>query len=211
MPKFYDVTLPITDGMIVYPGDRDVQFRRTFTIERDGFNWSEISCGTHIGTHMDAPRHFVKDGATLDAFPPDLMISQVEVVETDADMISAAVLKGMKIEDWRSVFFKTKNQALWRREQREGFIPQFVSLDRSAADFLVGKGTRLVGIDYRSIESHGSRDYPVHKILLGNGTFIIEGLYLNEVPSGGYDLYCLPLKLSAADGGPVRVILSRAL
>jgi len=208
MPRYYDVTLPITDNAIVYPGDREVSFKRTFTIEKNGYNWSELSCGTHLGTHMDSPFHFVADGRTLDDLPYELMISDVEVVETDADMISAAVLKDVKIDDWRSVFFKTKNQELWRREKTEGFIFDYVSLDASAADYLVEKGTRLVGIDYRSIEGFNLPDYSVHKILLGNGTFIVEGLYLNDVPAGRYNLYCLPLKLAAADGGPVRVILS---
>jgi arylformamidase len=207
MKKYFDVTLPIHDGMIVYPGDLEVRIKKTHTIERDGYSWSSISSGTHIGTHIDAPCHFVKGGATMDDFPIDLMVGEVEVVEISNDMVTAAELSAKKIRDWNAVFFKTKNQKLWPREKEEGFIRDYVSLTKDAAEFLAEKRTRLVGIDYRSIEGFDVHDYPVHMVLLGHGAYIIEGLFLNEVPAGRHKLYCFPLKLASADGGPARVII----
>lgn len=204
MTKFYDVTLPIVDDMIVYPGDQPVRYRRTHTIEKDGYNWSEISCGTHVGTHIDAPVHFALTGANLDAMPYDLMVSEAIVVEIHDDTITADTLKKTAVNDWRIILFKTRNQELW---QLKDFSKDYVSLTPDAAEFLVNKGTKLVGIDYKSIETFDTHDYPVHKILLGNNVFVIEGLYLNDVPAGRYKFYCLPMKLSAADGGPVRVLL----
>ena len=201
---FYDVTIPISHGMTVYPGDLEVIYERQTSIEKEGYNWSRISAGTHIGTHMDAPVHFIKDGATMDDLPMDLMISEASVVETQAEMISREVLEHIKLKDWRVVFFKTKNQELWKRKE---FVPDFVSITPDGAEYLVKKGVRLVGIDYRSIETHYTHDYPVHKTLLGSGAFIIEGLYLNNVTAGRYKLYCLPLKLDKGDGGPVRAVL----
>lgn len=204
MKKIYDVTIPVYDGMIVWPGGREVSIKRSQTIEKDGYNWSQIEAGTHIGTHVDAPVHFIKDGGTLDDFPLDLMIGGVSVVECNDDMVSAAFLEKLSLPDWRAVFFKTKNQRLWKLDK---FSEDYVSLTPDAALFLVKKKTELVGIDYRSIETFDTHDYPVHKILLGNGTFIIEGLCLNDVPQGRYNLHCLPLKLRSSDGGPVRVLL----
>jgi arylformamidase len=105
-----------------------------------------------------------------------------------------------------AVFFKTKNQKLWELKE---FSNDFVSLSPDAAEALVDLGVKLVGIDYKSIESFYAGEYPVHKALLGNGIFIVEGLYLNEVPPGRYDLYCFPLRLDDADGGPARILLAR--
>jgi len=206
MTRFYDVTLPIADGMIVYPGDRPVRFRRTRTIARDGYNWSEIECGTHLGTHIDAPAHFIEGSATLDEIPLDVMLGEVEVVEIDAGMIDRAALERMRINDWRAVFFKTRNQSLWKLDQ---FSEEYVSVTPDGAQFLVTKGARLVGIDYRSIECFETHDYPVHRTLLGSGAFIVEGLYLNDVRAGRYRLHCLPMKLKDGDGGPARVILEK--
>ncbi len=204
MRRFYDATLPIFEGMVVYPGDQPPVFRRTHTIERDGYNWSEIHAGTHLGTHLDAPVHFIEGGATLDDAPLEILLGEVTVVETDAEMIDAALLSGLKLNDWRALFFKTHNQSLITLDH---FSEDFVSLTPDAAQYLVERGTRLVGIDYRSIEAFDANDYPVHKTLLGAGAFILEGLCLNEVPAGRYRLHCLPLRLRAADGGPVRVVL----
>jgi arylformamidase len=204
MTTFYDVTLPITDNMIVYPGDQPVHYQRTHTIEKDGYNWSEMSCGTHIGTHVDAPVHFAPNGLDLDVMPYDLMISEATVIETNDEMITASTLAKANINDWRVVLFKTRNQKLWHLKD---FSKDYVSLTPDAAELLVKNHTQLVGIDYKSIESFYTHDYPVHKTLLGNNIFIIEGLYLNNVPPGRYKFYCLPMKLAAGDGGPVRVLL----
>lgn len=206
MQRFHDVTLPVFEGMVVYPGDQPLRFRRTHTIERDGYNWSELHAGTHLGTHLDAPVHFIEGGGTLDDAPLELLLGEVTVVETAAPMIDAALLATLKLDDWRAIFFKTRNQPL---NELDRFCEEFVCLTPDAARFLVERGTRLVGIDYRSIEAFDAHDYPVHKTLLRTGAFILEGLYLNEVPAGRYRLHCLPLKLRAADGGPARVVLER--
>lgn len=205
MKKIYDVTRSISNEMLVYPGDRKVVYRRTKTIADNGYNWSEIEAGTHIGTHMDAPLHFVKNGASLDDFPFDLMATKACVVETDAKMLDRKTLSKLRPKSWRVVLFKTKNQKLWKKSS---FSENFVCLAPDGAEFLVEKGTKLVGIDYLSIEAHDAHDYPVHNILLPKNVFIIEGLYMNKVPAGNYNFFCFPLKLHKGDGGPVRVVLT---
>lgn len=204
MARYYDITLPITDGMIVYPGDDPVHVTRTRTIAEHGYNWSSLSCGTHLGTHVDAPNHFVEQGKTLDDLPLDLFLGKVAVVEIHAPMVTREVLATVNLDDWRAIFFKTRNQSLARLDH---FSEAYVSLTPDAAEYLVHKGTQLVGIDYRSIESFETHTYPVHHTLLGAGAWIIEGLDLRDVPEGMYRLHCLPLKLEHGDGGPVRAIL----
>ncbi len=204
MKRFYDITLPIEGGMKIYPGDMDVSIDRMMKIENDGCDVRELHFSSHVGTHIDAPCHFVKGAKTLDDMPYELMIGEVEVVETDADMIDRKVLENQNIQDWNAIFFKTKNQSLWNLDE---FSKEFVSLTPDAADLLVEKGTKLIGIDYFSIETFHTHEYPVHMKLLQNDIFIVESLYLNDVSAGRYKLYCFPLRLSNADGAPLRVIL----
>ncbi|MBT3181221.1 MAG: cyclase family protein [Deltaproteobacteria bacterium] len=204
MKKFYDVTLPIENGMKVYPGDMNVSIDRIAKIEDDGCDVRELHFSSHVGTHIDAPCHFIEGAKTLDDMSFDLMVGEVQVVETDADVIDRKVLKNLKIDYWKVIFFKTKNGALWSLDK---FSENFVSLTKDAAEFLVEKGTKLVGIDYFSIETFHTHEYPVHKKLLGNDIFIVESLYLNDVPAGRYNLHCLPIRLSRADGASARIIL----
>ncbi len=105
------------------------------------------------------------------------------------------------------VLFKTPNTALWRKP---GFQADYVALTATAARLLVDMGTQLVGIDYLSVDAYAQQDFPVHRILLGAGVVIVEGLDLSAVPPGQYELLVLPLLLAGGDGAPARVVL-RAL
>lgn len=204
MKRFYDVTVPIKNGMIVYKGDAGVSVKRIESIADGRCNLSAMSLGAHTGTHMDAPHHFVDGGRTIDSFPPELMVTDANVIEINADAIGERDLSDLRLPDWDVVFFKTRNGALWGKSE---FSTEFVALAEGGARFLIEKGTRLVGIDYLSVERYGSKDHAVHKALLGSGIFIVEGLYLNDVPAGRYRIYCFPLKISGCDGAPARVLL----
>lgn len=205
MARFYDVTVSIRDGMFVYKGDAGVSVKRIKTIADGGCNLSAMSIGVHTGTHVDAPHHFIDGGRAIDSFPAELMVTDANVVEIDADAIGERDLRDLRLPDWNAVLFKTRNRVLWERRE---FSTEFVALAEGGARFLVERGTRLVGIDYLGIEKFGSKDHAVHKALLGRGIFIVEGLYLNDVPAGRYRLYCFPLKIAGSDGAPARVVLS---
>jgi arylformamidase len=98
----------------------------------------------------------------------------------------------------------TDNSRRW--DARE-FQRDFTYLTEDAADLLVERGLRAVGMDYLSIERFGSTDFPVHRRLLGAGVFVIEGLDLRAVEPGRYTLVCLPLKFPDLDGAPARAVL----
>lgn len=192
--RILDVSVPVRPGMIVYPGDPDVRLERVSSIAGgDGFNLSRLDLGVHSGTHVDAPLHFVEDGASVETLPLDVLVGPCVVV---AGLEVAAVPAGAE-----RVLFKTPNGRLWERDE---FSEDFVALDGDAARALVSRGVRLVGIDYVSIG-----DEEAHRVLLGAGVVAVEGLDLRAVEPGAYRLVCAPLKLAGAEGAPARVLLLR--
>jgi arylformamidase len=192
--RIVDVSVPVRPGMIVYPGDPEVRLERVSSIEDgDGFNLSRLDLGVHSGTHVDAPLHFLADGAAVETLPLDVLVGPCVVVDGHD---AAAVPRGAE-----RVLFKTQNGRLWERDE---FTEDFAELDGEAARALVAAGVRLVGIDYLSIG-----DEEAHRILLGAGVIAVEGLDLREVEPGEYRLVCAPLKLEGAEGAPARVLLLR--
>jgi len=192
--RIVDVSVPVRPGMIVYPGDPEVRLERVSSIEDgDGFNLSRLDLGVHSGTHVDAPLHFLADGAAVETLPLDVLVGPCVVVD---GLDAAAVPRGAE-----RVLFKTQNGRLWERDE---FTEDFAELDGEAAQALVAAGVRLVGIDYLSIG-----DEEAHRILLGAGVIAVEGLDLREVEPGEYRLVCAPLKLEGAEGAPARVLLLR--
>lgn len=205
--KIYDITVPISNALPVYPGDPAIHIERIQSLEKgDIARVSHLSFSTHIGTHIDPPYHFIKDGVPLDQAPLDIFIGPARVVDVgDAASIDAALLATFNLEGASRVIFKTRNSRLWREASE--FQKDFVYLETDAAEALVARGVKLVGIDYLSIEKFGFDKPTTHWTLLGNNVFIVEGLDLNEIAPGDYELICLPLKIKDGDGGPARVVL----
>jgi arylformamidase len=160
-----------------------------------------------MGTHVDAPLHFVDGAESVDQFNLSTLIGRVHVVDLRGETaITAAKLEAIGItRRARRVIFKTDNSQLWHDEQSE-FFEDYVALQPDAAEWLVERGIQLVGIDYLSIAPFHD-GVPTHRILLKAGIVILEGLNLWSIPSGRYTLYCLPLNLKGSDGAPARVIL----
>ncbi len=208
--KIHDLTVPIHEGMPVWPGDDPVVLRRRAKIEEGAHaNVSFMSLSAHTGTHVDAPYHFIADGSKVHEMPLDVLIGPALVVEVpeavsviDADQIASMNLR----PGTTRILFKTRNSRFWNLKE-EVFQTQFVGIDQGAAQMLVELGVKLVGIDYLSIAPY-KNSKPTHDVLLGAKMVIIEGLDLREVNGGAYTLYCLPLKLQATDGAPARVILT---
>jgi arylformamidase len=198
-----DVTVPIRPGMAVWPGDPEVEVGLAAAIA-DGApaDVTRIALGAHTGTHVDAPRHFLPGGAGVDALPLDALVGPCLVVEAAGargelgpDTL-AAVPAGTE-----RVLLKTANSELWAQP---GFVEDHASLSAAAAEEVVRRGIRLVGIDYLTI---GGED--AHRILLAAGVVPLEGLDLRAVSPGPYLLACLPLALAGADGAPARTVLLR--
>jgi arylformamidase len=207
--KFYDISLPIHPGLPVWPGDPSIVVTREASIsEGSDANVSSIACGVHVGTHVDAPLHFIEGGDAVDRLDLNTLIGRVHVLDCrGVKTITADLLESRAItKRARRLIFKTDNSQLWQEQPRD-FFEDFVAVQADAAEWLVARGVRLVGIDYLSIAPYHA-GVPTHKILLGAGIVVIEGLNLHGVPPGRYNLICLPLHLKGSDGAPARVILT---
>jgi len=208
MTEFFDITRTLRNGMAVWPGDPEFRQRRVIQIKEGGStNVTEICLGTHTGTHVDAPLHMDDSGGDAAAIPLGSLVGPARVVQMDAKTsIRAADLSPL---DWAGVerlLFKTRCSSL----PESHFDRDFVSLEADAAEFLANRGILLVGTDAPSVDSFDSADLPSHRILTGHGIVILEGIRLDAVPPGDYFLACLPLKLTGADGSPVRAVLWRS-
>jgi arylformamidase len=206
--RTYDITLTISPEMIVWPGDPKVDIKRISSIDSgDNANVSQISMSCHTGTHVDAPDHFMNNGKTVESLSLDLLIGRAYVLYLpDVNLITASVLMDADIPPrTRRLLFKTRNSDFWASGNKE-FQTEFVGLSVDAAELLVDRNVKVVGIDYLSIAPY-KQGKPVHTILLDAGVVVIEGLDLSRVSQGRYTLHCLPLKLGGADGAPTRAIL----
>ena len=207
----YDVTVPISNELPTWPGDPSVQLTVWRSLSSgDSANVSMLNFGAHTGTHVDAPAHFIEGAAMIESLPLDVLIGEAQVVEVPDDMRvinEEFVLANCPLATTR-VLFKTRNSAFWSESEPE-FHTDFTYLDLNAAQRLVEQGIKLVGIDYLSIEKYDSPKHETHLALLSYGVVIVEGLNLTDIPTGHYELICLPLRVRTAkgDGAPARVVL----
>jgi arylformamidase len=205
----YDVTVPIRSSMPIYEGDPPVKIEAASSlVNGDSANVSFLHLGAHTGTHVDAPAHFIEGAAKIDSLPIDTLIGPARLIQVPDDRteIDSQFLSTCDLENVERIIFRTRNSAFWNGE---GFRKDFTHLLPEAAEMLVNRGVKLVGIDYLSIEKFHSGHHRTHIALLSRGVVIIEGLNLSSVPAGDYELICLPLKIAegAGDGAPARVLL----
>jgi len=202
-----DVSMPLYSGMPAFPGDPlfDVEPVRS-RARGDPYNISRVSMGSHAGTHVDPPIHFVPGGRDLDGVDLESLSGPCRVVEVPPGTGSVARREVDAVPPGTErVLFRTANSDRWR--ERLEFFPDYVALDPSAADALVARSVKLVGIDSLSVERDATGQFPVHHRLLGAGVLILEGLLLGDAPAGAYEMRCLPLRVRHGDGGPARVVL----
>jgi arylformamidase len=202
-----DVSIPLKSGMVHWPGDPEVKVDRVLAIERgDQANVSSISMGSHTGTHMDPPFHYVPGGVTLDQMPLDTAIGPARVIEIeDPQSAKPAELARHDIEPGERILLKTRNST--RAWSTDNFFADFVYISRPGAEYLAERGVRLVGVDYLSVGGFYADGDEIHKTLLGAGIWILEGLNLAAVEPGHYELVCLPIRILHADGAPARAAL----
>jgi arylformamidase len=201
--KIYDISIPIRPGMIVYEGNPGVHLERVDSIPEGAHaNVSRLDLGAHTGTHVDAPIHFIEGAPGSESVELAPLIGPAVVVgatEATADL-DEQTLAGLDIpRGAERVLLKTTNGRLW---ERDTFTRDFIRLTGDGARYLIGRGVRVVGIDFLSIG-----DAEAHRELLGNGVIPVEGLDLREVEPGEYQLVCLPLRLVGSDGAPARAVL----
>jgi arylformamidase len=206
--RIYDVTVRLKEGMATYAGTEPgpvLDFHSR--IERgDSANVSALSLGSHTGTHVDAPDHFLDNGLTVESIPAEHLIGPALVVEYAGESdITANDLDLLSIPPATTrLLVKTRNGSFW---DDDAFHPEFIGFDDTAGPWLADRGMVLVGIDYMSIEKFRSPTHAVHHALLAKRAVLLEGLDLREVPPGEYFLVCAPLPVVGADGAPARCFL----
>lgn len=202
-----DVSMPLRGGMARWPGDPGFRLRRTAEIASgDGLNLSRLEMSAHVGTHVDAPLHFLAEGEGIDRMPPELMAGRARVVLIeDPESVKPSDLEHLGIRRGERVLLKTRNSdAPWTEEP---FREDFVYLSTEGAAFLAGAGVGLVGIDYLSVGGYRKNEIDVHRVLLSAGVWVVEGLNLMEATSGFCELLCLPLRIPGGDGAPARALI----
>jgi arylformamidase len=203
----HDISVPVRPGMIVWENEIPVELEPIFTLEKDAAAVSRLSLGTHTGTHVDPPRHFVLGGGGVHEMPLDAMIGPCVVRRfTERYEITARHLDEANIpEGTTRLLLATPGADLWELPE---FRMDYTGLSFDGAEWCVRRGIRLVGIDYLSIErADSSNAFKTHHTLLGAGVVVLEGLDLRGVPEGDYTLICLPLKIWDGDGAPARAAL----
>ena len=210
--KTIDISLSIHPSMPVWPGDPHIDLHQVSTIANgDTSNVSQLTMSVHTGTHIDAPKHFIDSGLTVDQIPLEQLIGEVLVLEIDydVDIISDHILQSHPnkalLEAATKVLFKTRNSNLWA-EKPTVFDKNYVGIDTSGARYLQQLNLDLIGIDYLSIAPFNETSSP-HQILLSGGSVLLEGLNLSAVTGGVYELFCLPMNITGCEGAPARVML----
>lgn len=207
-----DLTHELANGMPIYPGDPAPLFESYSTIEKNGVNLTRLVLGSHTGTHVDAPIHFVLGGIPLDKIPVSQFAGEAYV----ADLSELPIGSGITEQDLSSklegivhpddiVICYTGCSKIWGNDKMRR---NFTYLTGSAANYFVSKKVRAVGIDCLSVEKFASPEPVAHKALLANGIYIIESLSDGLVPFAGKRIFfeCFPIKLQGGDGSPARAI-----
>lgn len=205
-----DISVPIKHAMTVYRGNPKVRIQPAMTLRRDGVNLSELCLGSHTGTHVDAPVHFIEGGIGIDQVSLDRFIGPAWVADLRRvrRAITADDLRRARIpKDSERVLLRTANSRWWHPARP--FRTDFVYLAPDGADWMAEHGIKLVGIDYLSIEGYGVSGAPTHRRLLGAGIPILEGLDLFRVAQGRWRLAAFPLRIQRGDAGLARAVLWR--
>ncbi|HMK47106.1 MAG TPA: cyclase family protein [Methanocella sp.] len=202
--KIFDISVSLYNGMPVFPGDPVPDIKRVMQTPKDPGNVSLLTMGSHTGTHVDPPLHFVHQGLPVDQIPLDHLYGKAEVLDLTGvkEGISADDLQRARPKE-KILLFRTKNSGLWKYND---FNKDFVYLDESGARWIVENHIKTIAIDYLSIGKF-SDGHTVHHILLDAGVTVVEGVNLSEVSPGAYTFACLPIKIRDGDGAPARTIL----
>lgn len=208
-----DLTQNLANGMPIYPGDPSPSFESYATLDKNGVNLTRLTLGSHTGTHIDAPIHFIRGGIGVDLIPPSKLIGEAYVINLSQKPIGSGItsldlrskLEGVIKED-DIVICYTGCSDRWGDES---VTSNYTYLTEDAAKYFVSKKVRAVGIDFLSVEKFKAKDPVAHKTLLGSGIFIIESLSSTVKRFAGKRvlLICLPIKLQGGDGAPSRVVV----
>jgi arylformamidase len=200
----YDLSPIIRLDTPVWPGDTPFQSRLTWSIA-DGasVNLSAITTTPHLGSHADAPFHTEPRGDGMSEMPLERYLGLCRVVRVPPQpLIEPRHLEGIDLSNPARILFKSESV-----RDRRSFPERFTALSPETAALLAEKGVLLVGMDTPSVDPFDSKTLDAHHALFNGGVAILEGLVLDGVPEGIYELIALPLRLAGLDASPVRAVL----
>ena len=205
--RILDISVPVVNGGVVYPGNPEIRIEPHSELGKGASsNVSRISFGSHTGTHVDAPRHFLEAGSTVDRLPLNALIGPAQVIAFPDDVMSVTAehLQRNTLQGVERVLIRTRNSTFITDR---AFHPDFTYIAPDGADYLASLGVKLVGVDYFSVEQFHSGHHRTHRTLLERGIVIVEGLDFSGIEPGKYAFCCLPLRLEGLDGAPARAVL----
>ncbi len=211
--EIIDITAPVSSESVMWPG-QDAPSREYLsrTDRGDPSTVSVWRMSAHTGTHADARMHFIPGGWTIESLKLSRCVGPCWLVDLThvEGHVTRADLEAAEAAGATRLLLKTRNSDDGLMS-REGFVEDYVAIDREAAEYLVEIGVEMVGVDYLSVEPFEDKEFNIHHTLLGADMILVEGLLLSGVEPGEYFLACLPLKLEGSDGAPARAILVRGL
>ncbi|MCC7359127.1 MAG: cyclase family protein [Anaerolineales bacterium] len=206
--QIYDVSLGITPTLPVWPGNPGIELARVNDMRAGASsNVSRLALGVHTGTHVDAPVHFFNGAPGVETLPLAVLIGPAVVIHLPAiNRVTAAALESAAIPvGTERLLIRTRNSLYWAGGDTE-FHTDFVGIAKDAADWIVRRQIKLVGVDYLSV-APWKESHPTHEALLQASVVVVEGLNLAAIAPGSYQFTCLPLKLVGSDGAPARAVL----
>lgn len=206
MVKIFDITRTINPSLAVWPGDTPFS-AEVITAIKDGssINLTTLTMSSHMGTHVDAPYHFLDDDLTMEQVPLEAYLGPATVVtvQREAGPLLPEDFPGL---DWRNIQ-RLLVHSIASAKPLDQFPTEFVYPSPELAELMAQHGVFLFGSDAPSMDDMNSKTLPGHKALRRHRIAILEGLLLTGVPDGSYELIALPLKIAGGDGSPVRAIL----
>lgn len=203
--EIFDISMELNAETPEWPGDRPFEYSLSVTKEQSGsVNIGELKSSTHMGTHIDAPFHYDDEGLKIDELPLDIYLSTAQVIDVEGlDRIAKEHLPSPEA-GVTAILLKTGS---WT--QRNKFPETWPVFSESIAEWMKYQGILLLGVDVPSVDPETSKNMPMHHAMNDNGRYILEGIVLDKVEPGVYQLSALPLKITGADGSPVRAVLYR--
>ena len=204
--ELIDISQEYKPGMKRYRSTDDFRYEWLRHYDKgSGMALSRLIIPSHLGTHIDSPYHFFENGRKTGDIPLETLCGMVRVIDaTGRPYIDGSYLKSLNIACPR-LLFRTDNTERLKTETDFEYV--FFTAD--ACEYLVSQNVLLVGTDYFNVDERGDKERKAHMVLLKNQVVILEGVVLDEVPEGEYELYCLPLKVSGLEGAPCRALLKK--
>lgn len=206
MGVWIDISQVLSDKIPVWPGDTPFHYKVSWSMEESGsVNVGQVTMSTHTGTHIDAPFHFDNEGKKVIELDLNLYIGTARIIRLHGlKSIGIKEFKDIDLQGVKRLLIKTDS---WKN--KTVFPESIPHIEPDLAQYLAKQGVQLLGLDLPSVDPLDSKELNAHHELNRHGIHILEGLVLEEIEPGEYELAALPLPFEQADGSPVRAVIRK--